>query len=474
MRTTGLMLLGAVTALLSVADDAAGARALSRLKVSEDGRFLVHADGSPFFYLADTAWELTHRLEREEIGHYLRTRAAQGFTVIQTVVLAEFDGLRVPNAYGETPLIDNDPLRPNLRYFDLIDWTIAEANALGLRVGLLPTWGDKWNRKWGVGPEIFTPENAAGYGEWLGRRYRRHGVIWIVGGDRPIETDAHRAIVSAMAQGLRRGDGGAGLITYHPSGGNTSAQWFHDAEWLDFNLRQNGHEVDFHPRYAQTRADYDRVPPKPVIDGEPVYEAHPIAFKAQQNGHSTSADVRRPLYWDLFSGACGHTYGHHSVWQFYDGKRAPVNMPLATWREALESPGGRQMRYARWLLESRPLLTRVPDDDILVAGEFSSAMPGAGRYRFVATRDGSGSFAMVYAPVGRPFSVRLGRIAGARVRAWWFNPRNGEATAAGEFANDGGELGFVSPTPGENVDWVLVLDDVARNFPPPGTRAAAP
>ncbi|MBE3068735.1 MAG: DUF4038 domain-containing protein, partial [Planctomycetes bacterium] len=41
------------------------------LKVSANRRFLVHADGTPFFYLADTAWELFHKLEREEADRYL-------------------------------------------------------------------------------------------------------------------------------------------------------------------------------------------------------------------------------------------------------------------------------------------------------------------------------------------------------------------------------------------------------------------
>src|ERR687894_371368 len=62
------------------------------LKVSENGRFLVHEDGSPFFYLGDTAWELFHRLDREEADRYLADRAGKRFTVIQAVALAELEG----------------------------------------------------------------------------------------------------------------------------------------------------------------------------------------------------------------------------------------------------------------------------------------------------------------------------------------------------------------------------------------------
>jgi hypothetical protein len=445
----------------------ASAGPLPQLKISENRRFLVTADGRPFFWLGDTAWELFHRATREEAETYLKRRAAQRFTVIQAVALAEFDGLNTPNAYGHTPLRNDDPTQPSEEYFAHVDWIVAKANELGLYVGLLPTWGDKWNRKWGVGPEVLTAENAQTYGEWLGRRYRDAGIIWILGGDRPVETDGHREIIRALARGVRAGDGGAHLITFHPTGGQSSSTPFHDDEWLDFNMRQNGHVTEFTGRYENTLADYNRTPTKPVLDGEPVYEDHPISFDAKKLGHSMSADVRRPLYWNLFSGAFGHTYGHHSVWQMWTAERKPVNNPLLPWTEAIDQPGAKQMQHGRALIESRPFLTRIPDQDVIVAGPVPTSVPGAGRYRFVATRDADGTYAMVYAPVGRTFSVRMNAIAGARVKAWWFDPRTGKATAIGTFANTS-ERAFTPPDPGELLDWVLVLDDEARKYPPPG------
>jgi hypothetical protein len=66
------------------------------LRVSSGGRHLETLDGRPFFWLGDTAWELFHRLDREEADLYLATRAAQGFNVVQAVVLAEQDGLGTP------------------------------------------------------------------------------------------------------------------------------------------------------------------------------------------------------------------------------------------------------------------------------------------------------------------------------------------------------------------------------------------
>lgn len=446
---------------------------LPKLKVSDNRRFLVTEKGEPFFWLGDTAWELFHRASREEADQYLETRAKQGFNVAQIVALAEFDGHTLPNAYGHLPLVELDPARPAVKdgpnndYWDHVDYIVDKANAQGIYVGFLPTWGRYWHDKVKDGKPLFDRKNAEVYGEWIGRRYKDKGLVWILGGDRAIENDEQKEIIRAMARGLKRGDGGTNLMTFHPPGGGGSSTWFHNDEWLDFNMRQNGHVAEFTGRYSNTRADYDRQPTKPVIDGEPLYEDHPLSFDAKRLGHSCASDVRRPLYWDLFSGACGHTYGHHSVWQLWKPGRDPVNAPLVTWLDAMKQPGGVQMQLGRKLIESRPFLTRVPDDDLIVTDRIPTAVPGQGRYRFVGTRDASGSYAMIYVPLGRPFKVRMDKITGSKVKGWWFNPRTGEATGIGEFANSG-EREFLSPDKGDGLDWILVLDDAAQNFPPPG------
>jgi hypothetical protein len=441
-----------------------------KLKISSNGRFIEFENGQPFFYLADTGWELLHRLSKADTEKYLENRRQKGFTVIQTVALAELDGLNTPNAEGEKPLIDNNPERPNEKYFAHVDWVIKKAAEKGIFIGLLPTWGDKWNKKWGVGPEIFSPENAKIYGHFLGERYKNTpNIIWILGGDRPVETEVHKQIIRQMASGLREGDGGSHLISFHPTGGNGSAQYFHKEDWLDFNMRQNGHSLSYTERYFQTANDYNLTPAKPVVDAEPIYEDHPIDFNPDKYSHSVATDVRRPLYWDLFSGACGHTYGHHSVWQMWSPEQKPVNRPLMPWYEAIDQPGAAQMQYGRLLMESRPFQTRIPDNSIIVTDQVPTAVPGAGIYRFVATRDQEGTYAMVYVPLGRKFSVRMEVIKGKEVTAWWYNPRNGKATLIGKYPNTGTHE-FISPEPGENTDWVLVLDDASKKYPAPGIK----
>jgi hypothetical protein len=139
------------------------------------------------------------------------------------------------------------------------------------------------------------------------------------------------------------------------------------------------------------------------------------------------------------------------------------------WYEAIDQPGAGEMIYGRRLMESRPFLTRIPDNSIIVPDNVNSAVPGRGSYSFVATRDREGTYAMIYAPVGRKFTVRMDVIRGKEVTAWWFNPRNGEATPLAKYSNSGTQT-FNTPTPGENLDWILVLDDASKKYPAPGSK----
>lgn len=430
-----------------------------QLQIASNRRYLMRADGSPFFWLADTAWQLFHNLSREDADFYLQTRASQGYTVIQAVALAEFNGFG-PNANGDIALFDHDPLKPNEAYFAHIDWVIARANELGLTIGLLPTWGDKWNRKWGAGPEIFTASNARKYGQFLGRRYAAADVVWILGGDRPVETPEHAAIVRAMSVGLKEGETEVGanigthLQTFHPSGMQDSARYFHQDDWLDFNMWQTGHHRD-RDNYALIAGTYALEPAKPVVDGEPGYEDHPSDFKLE-NGYLVARDVRRFLYSALFAGAFGHTYGCHAIWQFWDGVREPVTHARTPWREALFLEGATQMQHARRLLEARPFFTRIPNNALLVAAPAD--------HRIIATADHDGSYALVYSAAGEGFTVDTARLAGHTLRAAWFDPRTGNCEVFEEVAR-GAQRAFTPPTAGEGNDWVLLLEDTAREFP---------
>lgn len=456
------------------------------LRVSPDGRTFTAADGRPFLWIGDTAWELFHRLDRDDARDYLTRRAEQGFNVIQAVVLAESDGLRVPNRYGHVPFHDLDPDRPNEAYFEHVDFIVREAARLGLHMALLPTWGDKVaGHRAGSGPVVFNPDNAANYGRFLGRRYREAPVVWMLGGDRSIEQEVSYRTWDAMAAGIRDGDGGAHLMTYHPAGGDTSAMWFHNAPWLDFNVFQSGHEKQLNPVY-RTAAELALLQPrKPFLDAEPPYEDIGIRFwdfirwgerkpvpsdvldaegmlvrpEHFSRGFFDDHDVRVSAYWSLLAGSAGFTYGHNAVWQMHRrGQKATIPTQFE-WREALDRPGARSMQHLRTLFERRPFF-RLRADQSIVYGD----NPEGPRHVRAAVDD-LREFALVYLAEGRPVELVLGKVRGERASVSWFDPRTGNIQTRHETSNTGRHT-FTPPSLGAKEDWVLIIETLDAVLPP--------
>jgi hypothetical protein len=431
-----------------------------KLKVSDNKRFLVYDDGTPFYYLGDTGWELFHRLNKDEAEKYLENRRAKGFTVIQAVALAELDGINFPNAEGNKPLIDNDPLKPNEAYFVHIDWVIKKAAEKGLFIGLLPTWGDKVDpQKWGKGPKIFNKDNGYKYGQWIGNRYKEFkNIIWINGGDRDGGGD-NKAVWDAIGEGIKSVDKNH-LMTFHPWGEFSSSEWFQNSSWLDFNMCQTGHGQRSYSIYKRLIVrDYGLKPVKPCFDGEPRYEDHPVGWNPEVLGWFNDEDVRQAMYWDLFSGAFGHTYGCHPIWQMAAPGREPVGLARHYWYDVLDLPGAFDLIHARRLIESRPFLSRIPDQALIVPAYFPET-------DYVVATRGDG-YAFVYFPTGFSAEINLDRIGAKKINAFWFDPRTGEAGKPESFPGTGIRK-FAPPTGGRGNDWILILDDASMNFKEPG------
>ncbi len=448
-----------------------------RLSVSADGRYLTRPDGAPFFWLGDTAWELFHRLNRDEAEQYLEDRRQKGFTVILAVALASLDGFNSPNAYGARALVDGDPAQPALTpgddpddpaaydYWDHVDFVVDAAAAKGLYVAILPSWADRV-LPGKSGRAVFDADRARTFGRFLGERYgNRSNVIWMLGGDQPavVNGTSYVDLWRAMAAGVQDGAGSGQVMTYHPSGQASSGQWFQSDGWLSFNMLQSGHLRRDLPVWDQVARDYARTPVKPTVDGEPNYEDHPIGWKPEQ-GYFRDDDVRKQSYRSLFAGAFGVTYGNNSVWQMFAPGRAPWTSPERYWYEALDRPGAVQMSHLRALVESRPMLSRVPDQGLLA----SPAENGARHVQ--ATRATDGAYAFVYVPTaGQAVTVEMGKLSGGTARAWWFDPRTGASQAIGTFPTSGAHA---FTTPADGPDWVLVLDDASKAFPAPGQTSS--
>jgi len=432
-----------------------------RLQVTKDGHYLQYNDGSPFFWLGDTGWELFHRLKKEEIEKYLENRKQKGFNVIQSVILAEFDGLKKPNQYGEIPLIDLDPTKPNEKYFELVDWTVKEAMKKNMFMGLLPTWGDKVIKMWGQGPIIFNESNAYIYGKWLGSRYKDFpNIIWILGGDRPPVNDSSdkKNLWRSMAKGILEGTNKKAIITYHPSGESSSAKFWPNESWLTIQMLQSGHAKKDNPVWEWIKRDWEVTPVKPVLDGEPNYEDHPINWD-KKNGYFRDYDVRRQTYRSVFSGACGVTYGNQAMWQFYSEREEPVAFPERSWIETLDRPGAFQVGYLKKLIESRSVIDRIPDQSIIVGGQ--------GEKMEYATAFRGNKYCMIYFPTSKSLTLNLSFLSASQIRTWWFHPGNGEAGAPVVMQKIS-TMNFTPPSTGNDSDWVLIIDDADTKFSQPG------
>lgn len=431
------------------------------LQVTPNGHYLQYDNGTPFFWLGDTAWELFHRLTLEEINEYFNNRHAKGFNVIQAVILAELDGLRVPNKYGETPFINMNPEKPNEKYFALVDSVVRLAAQKNIIMALLPTWGDKITLDFGgSGPLVFTTENAYKYGEYLGKRYADFSnIVWVLGGDRPPKDNCGNYIdvYRSMAKGIKEGSRKQTLMTFHPGGSIwESSPMVHNEDWLDFNMIQSGHAEIDQPVWKNILRDWHLLPTKPTIDAEPAYEDHPVnpwPTWDSSKGYFRDYEVRKQLYRSVFSGAMGVTYGHHSIWQFYNDKVEKVNHPDRYWFEALDRPAAFQAAYLKMLIETRPFIDRIPDQSIITEGQ------GVENSEYAASfRDKEGRYLMVYLPVGKKITINTFFINSKKINAWWFNPKNSDLNFIG-INNNIGSASFAPPTLGKGNDWVLIIDN---------------
>ncbi|NND07176.1 MAG: DUF4038 domain-containing protein [Saprospiraceae bacterium] len=433
------------------------------LLVSENGRYLEHRDGKPFFYLGDTAWELFHRLSLREAKQYLHDRKDKGFTVIQAVILAQLDGLTVPNANGDLPLHNGDPAQPQENYFGHVDAIVHVADSLGLYIGMLPTWGSYWSSTNGD-EKIFTPSSAGSFGSFLGARYRDQRIIWILGGDENINSDSERAIVEAMATGLKLGDQGAHLMTFHPRGPGRSSDYFHDATWLDFHMFQSSHASHDHDNGLYAEHDYQLTPVKPTLDGEPRYELIPVGFYFQGANRLDlfdDYDCRQAAYWSILSGSCGHTYGHNSIWQMWSSDKAPVLSAVIPWYEAVDHPGAFQMKHLRTLFELRSFHLLKPTPELVL--RTLSKLPVKASLAF------DQSFAIFYSSSGDSFTVDQSVISGDKIRSIWYDPRYGIAHSI-HTGNTKGIQTYTPPTNGRGHDWILILEDAGKKMPLPGDK----
>jgi hypothetical protein len=434
---------------------------LQPLKISSNKRHFVTKNNKPFFWLGDTGWLLFVKCKREEAIQYLDNRKAKGFNVVQVMLVHDIN-LGV-NAYGDSSLINKDVSKPNTTagshfnnaveydFWDNVDYVIDEAAKRGIYMALVPVWGGNIKN--------VSVEQAKVYASFLANRYKnKTNIIWLNGGD--IKGSDGLEQWNMIGNTIGSIDKNH-LIGFHPRGRNSSSTWFHDAPWLDFNMFQSGHRSyaqdtlstetlhygEDNWRYAND--DYKLTPTKPTFDGEPSYEDIPYGLHRADEPYWQDFEIRRYAYWSVFAGGCGFTYGQNAVMQFYTpGDSGTSYFPKMKWQDGMNAAGASQMQYVKKLILSNNVDELVPDQNLIInQGK---------RYNYVAAISGK-NFSYIYTYIGRNFELNIGKYAGKKVKSSWYNPRNGQYIAIGDFIANNKKT---FDPPGEEKagnDWVLVL-----------------
>ena len=401
------------------------------IRVSGNGRYFIDEHGKPFYFLADTQWELFRRYSLDEAKLILENRKAKGFTVVMVMLTGVGPGTE-PNLAGERPWINNDPGSPNPAYFEHVDAVIklARQNDLQLLIGIYhQTYGTR-----------MTLDNGRPWAAWVTSRYRDvPNILWTL---YPKANESSRPLMARLAGGIHEGDRERHLVSMHPDPSPASSSFMHGEPWLSFNSIQVW--KDLRLIYPMTHADYEKSPPKPATMLEGVYE------KGEEYGYPvTPLLVRREAYYTCLAGGF-HGYGHNHSWRVRPG-----------WREALDDPGARQMTILKNIFTGLPeWWTLIPDRTVFKRGGNTD-----GDALNLAARSARGHWLVCYLAGEPDVSISMSRLtAGKKTVATWINPATGDPLPIESFPPSG-TRDFSRPAGWDDAVLVIRTAGEGRQFP---------
>lgn len=420
-----------------------------QIRVSATGRHLEHADGTPFFFLADTCWNGPHLAEPDEWQQYLADRTSKHFSAV-LFTAPHFRALP-SNADGRLAFAGREQIEIDPRFFQRLDRAVDAMNDNGLlAVPLLLHAGKDTDLNTG---HFLPKEQAIVLARYLVARYDAHHVLW----DFVAEAEFHGAGARYWKEVGRAvfGTGHRHPVTLHPYGMDWALDDFADESWMDVVGYQSAHGdneayLRWIPEGPPSRS-WRLKPPRPFINLEPPYEGH----RAHHSGQPfDAATVRRHSYWSLLvSPVAGVAYGAHGVWGWDDGSGAPFAHEdtgwAPRWQDALNFPGSTSMRCVAELMASIPWWTLAPAPELL-ASQLGVDDP---RLTVVAARGDGGRLGVVYVPRGSRATLDR-EAAAALLGAAWFNPASGARRPVTELIGVDAQT-FVPP---EGQDAVLLFE----------------
>lgn len=396
------------------------------LSIHTSGRGFAHADGTPVFWLADTAWAAPAHATKDEWRDYVAHRARQGFNVVHVNALPQWDAsgpaLRQPFAKHAGR---DDLTQPNPEYFRFLDDVVRTAADAGLISAMVILWFENTpadNEDWTVivprrGP--FTEDTAGLFARFLTARYEAFGTTWIISGDSGFAAPASVALYDIAAKTVRATAVRPPIMTAHLNGGTPPPLALNARGWLDYHMFQSCHFSDS-ARRAQHYAAEARMflPRRPVLNGEPCYDGlRQMDQPALADRRFDRADVRRVCWVSVLSGAsAGLTYGAHGIWPWHrDGQDyGPIHYgsPL-DWRQAL------MLDSAEDVVRLRGFFSRLPWWEI----EPANGIEAVSGTLLATARTNQDDF--VFAYVGEPSRLRLPLALAISRYGAWFDPASG-------------------------------------------------
>jgi hypothetical protein len=422
------------------------------VQLSPNRRYLVHADGTPFFWMADTAWNGPMRSTPDEWNAYLAERKRQGFTTVQWIAT---QWISAPDGdwTGELAFTGTDKILINPAFFARLDQKIVAMNREGLLSAAVMLWAALWSppdvnaRNPGY---LLPEEQAVRLARYMLARWGAYHMAWFINGDgdyRGEYAERWKRIGRAVFS-----DPIHAPVSLHPGGRQWNLEEFQHEPWLDVIGYQSGHGDD-DPSFewivnGPPFTDWIKEPIRPFINLELPYENH-ISYHSRKPHDDHS--VRRATYWSLLvAPTAGVTYGGHGVWGWDDGTQPPIGhsgtgIPFH-WRKALTMPAAEQIRHLTDFFSSFEWWKLQPAQHVL------AAQPGDEvRARYITAAQ-SDEVVVIYLPQNDSVYLRADAFSPAS-SAEWFNPRTGERHAA-ELRVDSGMYRGEVPAPG---DWILLI-----------------
>ena len=424
------------------------------VRVADDHRCLAHADGTPFFWLADTAWNGPLLATDAEWAHYLQTRVRQKFTAVQWVA-TQYLAAPQGDRQNELACTGTSAIQVNPAFFQRLDQKLDALNQAGLLGVPVMLWAAEWGEPqvMAVNPGLTLPEDQAILlARYMRARWEAYQVAWILNGD-----GLYHGANASRWQRIGRavfGHRPHAPVSMHPGGQQWNLAEFRDEAWWDLVGYQSSHSDD--PKSlawlvtGPPATDWTLTPHRPFINLEPCYEYH-LSWATRERLDAFA--VRRAIYWSLLvAPTAGVTYGGHGVWGWDDGQTTPTAHPLTgvplPWATALGMPAAEQMQHLHQLFTSMDWWRLRPAPELLDPQPIASDPARAN----VAARAAAGDLALIYVPADRRVRIKPDPLQSG-LSARWFNPRSGVYSAAVEEpAPDSGW--FVTPGAG---DWVLLF-----------------